>query len=127
MIKKDIKEIIARIEKLEKMVFAPSKKNKVWNSENFDLNLNERSFAKRYVAGKSGPRKFTLLVAYLVKGEIGRDIKLNIIKSCWNRMKAKSLLGRFNMFYPNEAKTKGWVDSKEYGMYCLTKEWKNAL
>ena len=32
-----------------------------------------------------------------------------------------------NMFYPNEAKTKGWTDSRKYGTYCLTNEWKNII
>ena len=131
MTKQDIKQIIARIEKLEKAVFVPAGKKKIRGAgkkvEDLDFTLNERTFAKRYVAGKSGPKKFTLLLAYLVKGEVGKSIKLNIIKKCWNRMKAKNLLGQFNMFYSNEAKVRGWVDPGEYGMYCLAKEWRNAL
>ena len=92
-----------------------------------DFSLNERAFVKRYVVGKSGPKRFTLLLAYLSRGEINKNVELSEIKKHWNKMTAKTLLSRFNMFYPNEAKTRGWIDSKEYGSYNLTNEWKNVL
>jgi len=125
-------KIIARIEKLEKAVFGSgAKKNKVspkkTASMDVDFSLNERAFVKRYAVDKSGPKKFVLLLAYFSKGEENKNIELSELKKHWNKMTAKTLLGKFNMFYPNDAKTRGWIDSKEYGNYNLTNEWKNVL
>jgi len=132
MTKDDLTKIIVRIEKLEKAVFGSgAKKNmiipKKTTGQDIDFSLNERTFVKRYVVGKSGPKRFTLLLAYLSRGEVNKNIELSEIKKHWNKMSAKTLLGKFNMFYPNDAKTRGWVDSKEYGSYNLTNEWKNTL
>jgi hypothetical protein len=128
-----LKQIISRIEKLEEVVFGKGKhkkeerEKKIVSSMEIDFSLNERAFVKRHAADKSGPKKFVLLVAYLARGELNKDIELTAIKKLWNKMSAKQLLGGFNMFYPNEAKTKGWLDSRTHGNYALTKEWKNVL
>jgi len=132
MAKDDLTKIIVRIERLEKAVFGSgTKKNiiipKKTIGQDIDFSLNERTFVKRYVVGKSGPKRFTLLLAYLSRDEVNKNIELSEIKKHWNKMSAKTLLGKFNMFYPNDAKTRGWVDSKEYGSYNLTNEWKNTL
>ena len=125
--------ILERIERLEEAVFGSGeikskKRDKVvTTSKDIDFSLNERAFVDRYANDKSGPKKFTLLLAYLVKGEIDKNMELSEIKKHWNKMSAKHLLGKFNMFYPNEAKTRVWVDSKKHGSYCLTNEWKNVL
>ncbi len=131
MNKENIKEIINRIEKLEKAVFGNGKKAKKIHPKTsaLDINfsINERNFVKKYAVDKSGPKKFTLLLAYLVNGEVDKNFELSEIKNRWNKMSAKSMLGKFNMFYPNDAKNRGWINSKEYGKYNLTKEWKNVL
>jgi hypothetical protein len=126
----NLAHIIARLEKLEKAVFVPEmKKNKIspkisTTKADIDFSINERAFVKRYATDKSGPKKFTLLLAYLAKGEVNKNIELSEIKKHWGKMTSKTLLGKFNMFYPNDAKTRGWIDSKEYGNYNLTNEWK---
>jgi len=134
MTNNNLTKIIARIEKLEKAVFgSDTEKNintvtpKKTLGLDVDFSLNERAFVKRYVVDKSGPKRFTLLLAYLSKGLVSKNIELSEIKKHWNKMTAKTLLGKFNMFYPNDAKTRGWIDSREYGNYNLTNEWKNVL
>ena len=130
MTNENLAHIIARVEKLEKAVFGSDMKEKklsVKTSDiktDIDFSINERAFVKRYTTDKSGPKKFTLLLAYLAKGEIDKNIQLSEIKKHWGKMTSKALLGKFNMFYPNDAKTRGWIDSKEYGSYNLTNEWK---
>jgi hypothetical protein len=132
-------EIIARLEKLEKDVaelkktifdgrksLSLNKKSDGGDSPEINFSLNIRAFVKRYATNKSGPRKFILLLAYMAKGEVGKSVELNVIRMQWNKMSAKSLLGEFNRFYPNEAKTRGWADSERYGSYCLTDEWEKA-
>ena len=129
----DLSKIIARIEKLEKAVFESSRAKKEKEKtqppsvRDIDFSLNERAFVKRYAASKSGPKKLVLLLVYLARGEVGKNIQLSEIRKHWDKMKTKQLLGKFNRFYPNEAKTRGFVDSKQYGFYSLTKEWKNVL
>ena len=133
MTKENLAHIIARLEKLEKAVFVSGMKEKKLSAKtsdiktDIDFSINERAFVKRYTTDKSGPKKFTLLLAYLAKGEIDKNIELSEIKKHWGKMTSKTLLGKFNMFYPNDAKTRVWIDSKEYGSYNLTNEWKAIL
>jgi len=124
----DLKTIVQRVKRLEEAVFGKagekqgSKKATKGNAE-INFQLNERAYVKRYAADKSGPKKFTLLLAYLAKGQTDKNIKFAEIRQLWNKMSGKSLLGEFNGYYPNAAKTSGWVDSKEHAAYSLTKEW----
>jgi hypothetical protein len=131
-----VKNLVARVEQLEKNVGelkktilggspkALPRKNEDNVKPNFSSNI--RAYASKYATDKSGPQKFVLILAYLTKGKIDEDISINEIKTQWNNMSAKNLLGRYNDFYPTQAKTQGWVDSKKRGFYCLTKEWQEA-
>lgn len=85
-----------------------------------------RPFVKEYVKDKSGPKKFTLLVAYLTKGDVSQSVLLSEVKKQWNKM--KSLLGGdFNRFYSSQARDKDWVYSPKQGLYTLRPKWKDAL
>ena len=129
-------KLISRIEKIEKDIAdlkktasdgkLPKPAIKKNLNQELDFSLNIRAFIKRYAAGKSGPKRFVLLLAYLAKGEVGTDVELEKIRNEWSKMSAKNLLGKFNRFYPNEAKTQGWADSKAHGTYCLTSAWKEV-
>lgn len=129
----ELSKIIARIEKLEKAAFGAGgaktqeQKKKTALIGDINFSLNERAFVKRYASKKSGPGKFTILLAHLVRGNVDKEIEISEITKHWSKMSAKNLLGKFNRFYSNDAKTKGWVDSKKRGSYKLTKEWENAL
>lgn len=132
MTKEDTAQLIQRIERLEKIVFGkgrskPKQEGGTTAPTEMDFSLNERAFVKRYAAKKSGPKKFTLLLAYLAKGKLEENISLRDIKKHWNKMETKTLLGKFNQFYSSEAKTRGWVDVGGYGIYKLTKEWEQVL
>lgn len=87
--------------------------------------MNPRAFVKAYARNLSGPRKFVLLVAYLTKGALNKEILLSEVKKEWNRMTSR--LGTFNPFYTNEAKENGWVDTKKKGGYALTASWTEIL
>jgi len=85
-----------------------------------------RPYIGEYTKDKSGPKKFTLLVAYLTKGDVSQSVLLSEVKKQWNRM--KSLLGgNFNRFYSSQAKDKDWVYSPKQGLYTLRPKWKDAL
>lgn len=127
----EIEELRNRIIKLESAVFghkkSTQKKPKESITYDLDFSLNHRTFVNRYATEKSGPQKFTLLVAYLAKGSPSVEVVLTDVKKLWNKMTAKNLLGsKFNTFYSNQAKTYGWVDSPSHGRYKLTDEWQNA-
>ncbi len=130
MTKEDIARLTQRIERLEEIVLGkigskPKQEGDTTTPIEINFSLNERAFVKRYATKKSGPKKFTLLLAYLAKGKVGENINLSNIKKHWNKM--KSLLGEFNTFYSNKAKTDGWVDVSGHGIYKLTEEWEQVL
>ena len=135
MSKNDLTLLITRIERLEAEVFGDeakrSKKDSIKTSvktkkPKLDFSINIRAFVKRFAADKSGPKKFVLLLAYLTKGELGKDVALSDIRKEWDKMKGKSMLGEFNRNYSNTAKTKSWVNSSEYGTYCLADSWQES-
>ena len=58
------------------------------------------------------------------KGKVGTDIALDSIRSKWGKMTSKNLMGyEFNLNYPTEAKTRGWIDSKKSSFYHLRDKW----
>lgn len=133
MSKDDLSSIIARIERLEAVVFKDTKISAEVAGEfsikkpELDFSLNIRAFANKFAKDKSGPKKFVLLLAYLARGETRKNVELATIREKWNSMSSKRLLdGEFNYFYSNEAKTQGWVDSNNRGTYCLTDNWKEV-
>jgi hypothetical protein len=131
---KQIREILKRLKRLEKAAtfgmqdadVGRKKLRQVTSGKpsKIDFGLNERNFVKTYAKGMSGPKKFTLLLAFIAKGKVGEEVKVSLIRSKWNKLKAKNLLGyKFNVNYPNAAKTSGWVDTKKYGTYFLRNSW----
>ena len=93
-----------------------------------DFSVQVKAIVKRYARRMSGPEKFTLLVAWLTKGDQKVEVPLNAVVALWNKMTARDLLGgKFNHFYPNQAKTNDWVESKKTGKYSLRPSWKEIL
>ena len=129
----DLSPLIDRIEHLEAEVFGNKEnqpkaesKQKEPDPPQLDFSINIRAFSRRFIAGKSGPKRFVLLLAYLAKGEVGKNVVLADLRKEWQKMKGKNNLGQFNSFYPNEAKSQGWVDSAEHGTYCLSNSWRES-
>jgi len=93
------------------------------------FDMNERAFAKRYAKNVGGgPKKFVLLLAFLTKGDTGKEVSLNEIEQLWNRTSSKTLLGmKFNRFFSGIAKEFGWVNSQKRGFYNLERSWKDVL
>lgn len=93
-----------------------------------DFGKPVRPFIKTYCKGLSGPRKFTLLLSWLAKGDAKKQVTLSDLQKQWNRMKAKSLLGmKFNLFFPAAARDNDWVESRNRGLYNLRPHWRHAL
>jgi len=114
----------------QKIITSPKKVSdpKLTQQTKLDFGLNERNFIKTYAKGLSGPKKFTLLLALMARGKVGTDIALDSIRSKWSKMTSKNLMGyEFNLNYPTEAKTRGWVDSKKSSFYHLRDKWMNIF
>lgn len=58
---------------------------------NIDYSTNIRAFVRRHSAGMSGQKKFTLLVAYLSKGDSSRRISLDEIQKQWKSHDLKGI------------------------------------
>lgn len=98
------------------------------SSVSIDFDKPLRPFIKQHAGGLSGPKKFVLLLSRLVKGDLKKEVALEVVQGQWNKMKAKSLLGlTFNRFYPAQAKENDWVETNKQGFYNLRPNWKQAL
>jgi hypothetical protein len=86
---------------------------------------NPRAFMKRYAANLTGPQKFTLLLAYLARGDRSKTITYAQIYAAWNKM--TGILGKSNPAQSIRAKDNGWVDTTKAGVYVLCPNWKDAL
>ena len=93
-----------------------------------DFEIPIRAFIKKYSKGLSGPKKFTLLVACLSKGDLKKEIPLDVIEKNWNKMKSRQLLSmEFNRGYSLRAIENNWVEPKKYGVYSLRPLWKGIF
>lgn len=102
-------------------VVRPSKMN---DNLKLDFSMSLRAFIKRYAGGISGPKKFTLLLAYLTKDDTSKNIKLEEIKKHWS----KGLFGgKINSFYSTQAKSNDWIDSRKKEEYSLRPSWKEIF
>jgi hypothetical protein len=107
-------------------------KIKMATPEKINFDVSERAFIRKYRKEMNGPKKFVLLLSYLAKGEVGKEISADEMKRHWNKLKSvlkakKEEKMEFNAYYANEAKNNNWVDSKKFGFYFLTKEWLNIF
>jgi hypothetical protein len=107
-------DLLDRVRRLEQAVFGAARsKAKRANlvegerprSKDIDFSMPIRAFVKKHALGMSGPKKFTLLIAYLSKGDSRERVALVDVKKQWNKMSAKSLLAmKFNGFYTSQAR-----------------------
>ena len=96
------------------------------NGSGPSFNTNVLAFMKKHAANLSGPKKFTLLLAYMTKGHTSQEVSLAALEKRWNKMKAV-LGGKFNGAYVNRAKASGWIDTPKRQIYTLDPSWKDCL
>lgn len=93
----------------------------------FDFSLPLRAFVTKHSARKlSGPQKYVLLVAALVKGNRSVTIDNNRVQKEWNRM-TEPMGGTFNAAYSTRAHDKGWIEPVTRGVYKLRESWTEAI
>lgn len=91
-----------------------------------DFSKPVRPFMKTYSKNLSGPKKFVLLLAWLTKGDLKKQVLQSEIQRHWARMTA-ILEMDFNRFFPANAKDRDWVEAKTKGLYNLRPSWSEAL
>jgi hypothetical protein len=96
------------------------------NAKSLILSKPIRPFVKSYSKNLSGSKKFVLLVAWLAKGDLKKQIPLSEIKKRWGQMTA-ILEMEFNLFFTGDAKDKDWVETKSKGLYSLRPGWRDIL
>lgn len=94
--------------------------------EELDFNKPIRPFMKSYSKNLGGSKKFVLLVAWLAKGDLQKQIALSEIKKQWSQMTA-ILEMNFNLFFTGDAKDRDWVETKSKGLYNLRPTWRDVL
>jgi hypothetical protein len=93
-----------------------------------DFSTPMRAFVKKHSNGMNGPKKFALLVAYLTKGEVSKQVSLVEVVKQWNKMTGKGLLGmKFNPVYTVRARESDWVHAEKAGMYKIRPAWKEIF
>jgi hypothetical protein len=98
------------------------------NAGAIDFSMPMRPFVKKYGKGMNGAKKFTLLVAFLTKGDSSVKVTLAEVEKSWNKMTAKSLMGvKFNRLYPSQAKDNDWTHAEKTGSYNLRPSWKDIF
>lgn len=95
------------------------------SSGKLSFSLNSRAFMNKHAKGKSGSKKFTLLLAHAVGGKVGQEVAGKRLVADWNRMKG-ILGGTFNGAHATRAKDEGWIDSPRYGYYALASAWPDS-
>lgn len=95
-------------------------------AEELEFGLPIRAFVRKHAAGNSaGAAKFTVLLAFLAKGQINTDISAETIRAEWSKLTAH--LGSFNRAHSTRAKDRAWVDSSAQGTYRLGPLWREAF
>ena len=113
-------------DKKTSVVKTVQKKEKAIPVNRIDFSLPIRPFIKRYASKLSGPKKFTLVLAHLVKGDEKKEITLDAIQKEWGKMTVL-LGGSFNRFYTGKAKENDWVETKKQGSYNLRPSWRGIF
>jgi hypothetical protein len=91
-----------------------------------DFDLPVRPFVKRHAAGRSGPKRLTILVAHAVKGHVGGRVGRTDVESQWARM-THILGGPYNSAYGVRARDNGWIDLREGDVLELLSGWEEVL
>jgi hypothetical protein len=95
-------------------------------SQDLDFELPLRPFIKKYSQSMSGPKRLTLLVAWLAKGNAEERVERAEVAKAWDKMKAL-MGGAFNSAYETRAKDSGWVHSPKAGVYTLLPNWRDVV
>lgn len=90
-----------------------------------DFSKPARAFMHLHGRNRSGHEAFALLMAWMTKGETGKEVRVEDLRREWDRM--RGVLGGFATIYATRAKDNAWVDSPERGVFVLLPDWEELL
>lgn len=123
-----IDECIPLLSSDQAQVKTETQKKSPKSHSSVDFSIPIRPFVKKYSTGMSGPKKFTLLVAYLTNADPKKTVPLEEVKNQWNKMSSKGLLGmKFNLFYSSSSRENDWVHTPSTATYSVRPSWKDIL
>jgi hypothetical protein len=91
-----------------------------------DFSLPPRAFMKKNASDLSGPKKLTLMVACLAKGDLSAAVSRAEVENIWTKMKGL-LGGAYNPAYDTRARDNGWISSPKAGTFQLREGWESAI
>lgn len=123
------RECLAELGKAPKDTANKISGKSVASSKSIDFSMPMRNFIFQHAKSMKGlGEKFTLVLAFLSKGEESKQIPLSQIEEEWKKMTAGSLLGaKFNRSYTEKAKSKDLVYSPKVGFYSLRPNWQQIF
>lgn len=133
-IKKMLKEIELKIHQIrEELNINEFKTNKIpekrkkegLKTHGLDFSMAKRAFIKKYCKDKSGENVFTIIIAYLSKGD-KKKIEYEEIRKTWKSCEGL-IDSSWHSNYGSRAKEKDLVFSPENGTYQLRPNWINAF
>lgn len=93
---------------------------------NLAFGSNLRAFVKRYARHKNGAQQFTLLLAFLAKGDLAAEVPVRSIAAAWK--KAAGLLGgQYQSMYGTQARENDWAESPKRGVCKLSNDWRDCV
>jgi hypothetical protein len=93
--------------------------------DDLDFTIPVRPFMKTFVS-LSGAKKFVLLVAWIAKGDLQKQVVLSEVEEHWSGM--AGMLGlKFNRKFSSDARESDWVKAEKPGVYTLRPNWKQVL
>lgn len=92
----------------------------------FNFQLPVRAFMKRYATELSGPKKLTLLIAYMARGQTALPVARADVEKHWKKMSGL-LGGGYNGAYDTRARDNGWIISPKAGVFELVDGWVEAV
>ena len=91
-----------------------------------DFSMQARAFFKKYAKDMSGPKTFTLMVAYFVNRKSTEAASLADIQGEWSKMKS-IIKPKFSPTFALRARESDWIVSPQNSLYSLRPSWKEIF
>ena len=91
-----------------------------------DFSMQARAFFKKHAKDMSGPKIFTLMVAYFVNRKSIEAASLTDIQGEWSKMKS-IIKPKFSPTFALRARENDWIVSPKNSLYSLRPNWKEIF
>ncbi|TSC60297.1 MAG: hypothetical protein LiPW15_175 [Parcubacteria group bacterium LiPW_15] len=91
-----------------------------------DFSMQARAFFKKHAKDMSGPKTFTLMVAYFVNKKGTEEASLTDIQGEWSKMKS-IIKPKFSPTFAVRSRENDWIVSPKNSLYSLRPNWKEIF